>query len=161
MLRYPYRGLTRLAEFYRVSQLSIDEEIVRRVGEEAQSEHIFEELIQTFPGYVYRGMTFTEYNATIGSGKPILSNLSFSHGSEGTSFSEDPGTAESYVNFGRDDPRKTDIPTYLVEVEVTESMYLDIDGYMKDKNSVPLSNVKSVWEFSPDEEGNLWMRRIQ
>ena len=153
-------NLNRLATYYKIAQLDVEEEIVRPEGWGATSREKYDVLLQTFPGYVYRGMTSQEYNNTVGAGEPIKSNLSYSFGSEGTSFSEDPGTAEDYVNFGRDDPRKTGIPNYLVEVERTESMYQDTDGYIKDKEPVPISKINAIWEFTPDEEGNLWMRRL-
>lgn len=145
---------------YKISQLDIDELIVRPEGWESQSDEAYDKLLQEYPGYVYRGMTSGEYNNTVGSGNPIQSSGDYSFDFEGTSFSEDPGTAEGYVNFGRDDPRKTGIPNYLVEVIKTDSMYKDSDGYIKDKKPVPISSVVSVWEFTPDEIGNLWMRKI-
>lgn len=91
--------------------------------------------------HFYRGMTADEFDATIGAGKPVQSTGKFSHRSEGTNFSDDPADAESYVNFGRDDPRTTGKPTYLVEAAKSDSMYRDTDGYMKDKSPVAPTRV--------------------
>lgn len=157
---FTYKGLQRLRGHYRVAQLAIGEAIVRPKGWDAQGDEVYEDLSKSYSGFVYRGMTAAEYSNTVGMGKPIQSTLDYSFDSEGTSFAEDPGTAEGYVNFGRDDPRKTGVPNYLVEVEETETMYRDQDGYIKDKKPVSLDNVHAVWEFTSDEEGNLWMRRL-
>jgi hypothetical protein len=105
------------------------------------------------PGHVYRGMTSEEYQATVGAGKPIQSTLRYSHNSEGTSFTEDPGNAESYANYGQDDPRRTGRPTWLIEIKRTSTMYDDRDGYTKDRTPVPLSAVTGVWKmFALDDE---------
>lgn len=109
-------------------------------------------LLQGNPGKVYRGMTKDEYDATVGAGNPIQSKGSYSFAAEGTCFADDPATAESYINFGRDDPRVTGQPNYLVEITRTDTMYTDTDWYPKDKNPVPIENVTSVWEFYPDED---------
>jgi len=153
-------GYQFIAPLYKISQLSVDEGIVRPEGWDAISEEFYEMFDFESSDYVYRGMTQTEYESTVGSGEPIKSNLSYSYSSEGTSFSKDPGDAESYINFGRDDPRKSGIPTYLIEVKVTDTMYQDSDGYIKDKNPVPISNVNAVWEFF-DEDGDLIMKRVR
>ena len=99
------------------------------------------------PGHVYRGMEAAEYEATLGAGKPIYSTGAYSHRSEGTSFDGDPATAESYVNFGRSDPRTTGRDTFLVEVRRTASMYVDKDGYTKDRSPVSPENVTRVWRM--------------
>ena len=96
-------------------------------------------------GHFYRGMTNDEYKATVGAGKPIKSTGRYSFSIEGTSFSHDPGDAESYANSGRDDPRKTGKPTWLVEVLKTKTMYRDRDGYTKDKE--PVDTVTRVWRM--------------
>jgi hypothetical protein len=106
----------------------------------------------TRPGHAYRGMTESEYLSHSSSGS-IKSNLSYSHESEGTSFSEDAPTAESYVNYGRDDPRKTGRPTYLVEVRRGPTFYLDTDGYWKSREPVPMSDVVRTWRMSDDGAG--------
>lgn len=120
-------------------------------------------LQQNNPGKVYRGMTKQEFDNTVGQGKEIKSTGQYSTPDEGTCFSDDPATAESYVNYGRDNPIKTQSPNYLIEVTKTETMFTDSDGYVKDKNPVPFENITGVWEFSPDEENPdlLVMLRIQ
>ena len=150
----------KLGNIFKVSQLNIDSIIVRPEGWEAVSDEAYDLLSTTSSGYVYRGMTALEYENTVGSGNPIKSTGDYSFDFEGTSFTDDPGTAEGYVNFGRDDPRKTGISNYMVEVMRTDSMYLDRDGYIKDKEPVPLSAVTAIWEFSVDDSGNLWMNRV-
>ena len=82
-------------------------------------------------GHVYRGMTTPEYENTVGRDGLVKSTGAYSYAHEGTSFSDDPETAESYVNFGRDDPRKTGAATYLVEVACVDSMERWADGYIK------------------------------
>lgn len=105
-------------------------------------------------------MTETEYKATVGARKPVWSTGDFSHSSEGTNFSDDPLDAESYVNFGRTDPRKTGKPTYLVEVSMTDSMSRWGDGYIKSPVPVPYGNVTRVWEMT-GEDGAVVARRIK
>ena len=99
------------------------------------------------PGLAFRGMEFEEYDATLGSGKPIKSTGKYSLVSEGTCFSQDAATAESYANFGRSDPRKTGKPTYLVAVKQTQDMYRDRDGYIKCPVEVPNEAVVAVYEM--------------
>ncbi len=102
-------------------------------------------------GYLYRGMTSTEYEAHRRRGY-ILSTGAYSHVSEGTCFSEDAMTAESYANSGRDDPRKTGRPTYLIEVKnVPELFKLDRrDYYYKAPPGVrvPGNLVTRVWKMT-------------
>lgn len=112
------------------------------------------------PGHVYRGMTNTEYQATVGGNKPIMSTGAHSHSSEGTNFTEDPAGAESYVNFGRDDPRKTGTSNWLVEVKITSTIKLERDGYWKSKEPVTLDNVTRVWEMYPSEDGAVKIRQV-
>lgn len=97
----------------------------------------------------YRGMTASEYNATIGAGKPLQSTNKYSLPGEGTNFSHDAADAESYVNFGRDDPRRGDKATYLVEVHKAD---LDPkrDGYLESQGPVPLDQVTRVWRMTSD-----------
>jgi hypothetical protein len=111
-------------------------------------------------GHVYRGMTDAEFSATVGAGKPIMSTGAHSHHSEGTNFTDDPVGAEGYVDFGRDDPRKTGKSNYLVEVKVTPTMKLEPDGYTKSKEPVPLEAVTRVWEMYP-EDGAVKVRQIR
>lgn len=74
-------------------------------------------LLRADPSTAWRGMTQTEYDATVGAGGDVQSRGDYSFSVEGTMFSEQPASAEDYVNFGRDDPRITGRPTYLVEVK--------------------------------------------
>lgn len=99
-------------------------------------------------GHVYRGMEDEEYKATVAKGKAIKSIGRYSHPSEGTNFDDDPGGAESYVNFGRSDPRKTGKPNWMVEVKRVESMKRGSDGYWKSSDPVPVSDVTRIWRFS-------------
>lgn len=111
------------------------------------------------PGHVYRGMTSQEYRATLGAGKPIQSTGKWSLPEEGTNFADDMGDAESYVNFGRTDPRKTGKPTYIVEVKRSEDMKRWRDGYIKTPQPVPPSQVTRVWK-NEGEGDELVMTRI-
>lgn len=102
-------------------------------------------------GWLWRGMTGAEYVATIGAGQPIQSLGAYSFGFEGTNFAVHPGDAESYVNYGRDDPRRTGQPTYLVAVDAQASGALPApDGYYKALHPVPLSAVRGIWQMSAD-----------
>lgn len=92
---------------------------------------------------VFRGMTETEYKATVGSGRPIWSKGLHSHPSEGTNFARSAEDAESYVDFGRDDPRTTGRPNYLVEVARTSEMVDARDGYVK--SPIPVDSARRVW----------------
>jgi len=98
-------------------------------------------------GHVYRGMTEREYDATVGRREPIHSTGRHSLAGEGTNFADDPGDAESYVNFGRDDPRKTGKPNYLVEVKLTDAMKRWPDGYIKSSEPVLYASVTRVWKM--------------
>ena len=104
-------------------------------------------------GHFYRGMSEAEYNATIGSGKGIQSNLSASiPNAEGTNFSSDLPTAESYANFGRTDPRITGLPNYLVEVSGGDDLIPKRDGYFHARNVIPPDRVTRVWQMSPTDD---------
>lgn len=122
--------------------------VVRPEGWDAQHYEATQEL--TRAGYLYRGMTAREYNATVGAGRPVQSTGAYSFGIEGTNFADDFSTAEDYVNFGRDDPRRTGEATYVVEVDPTS---LDIrrnrQGYYEAFEPVPLSQVTRVWRLEP------------
>lgn len=120
--------------------------VIRPVGWNATSESGMA-LLRSMrrPGHFYRGMTNEEYEATVGRGMPVMSTGAYSYRSEGTSFAEDPEDAESYVNFGRDDPRITGRPTWLVEVAQTPSMKRDRDGYTKSRE--PVDTITRVWRM--------------
>ena len=104
-------------------------------------------------------MTSDEYGNTIGKRRDIMSTGRYSFGDEGTCFTDDAASAESYANFGSSDPRITGKPTYLVEVAKTPSMYRDRDGYDKDRAPVPYSNVLRVWKMQADD-GAIFARKI-
>ena len=132
--------------------------VLRPLGWNATSEegHAFLKSLEG-PAFVFRGITETEYSATIGSGKPIWSRGDYSHSSEGTNFATSAEDAESYVNFGRDDPRKTGRSNYLVRVRKTPEMILGRDGYVKSHNPV---DAEAVWEMLP-VEGEIQIRRLK
>lgn len=93
------------------------------------------------PGHVYRGMEAAEYEATVGAGQGAKSSGRYSHKSEGTNFATHPADAESYVNFGRSDPRKTGRDTFIVEALQTPEMTVGRDGYVKAPVAVTPSRV--------------------
>lgn len=106
----------------------------------------------TRPGFFYRGMTDQEYQKTIKTGAGIASNGSYSVSGEGTSFAADAGTAESVINYGRDDPRRTGRSTYLVEVRASDGFRLDRDGYYKAAITIPQSQIARIWEMRGEDE---------
>lgn len=139
------------------TNLSTTGTVVRGMGEEIGSESL---STWNRPGHVYRGMTQDEWYSVIAKGE-IQSTMRYSHPSEGTSFTEDVETAESYVNFGRDDPRKTARPTYLVEVKRLDFMEKDPrDGYLKARKPVPSSAITRVWRMV-DEDGAVVAYQIR
>ncbi len=109
----------------------------------------------TRSGHFYRGMTDAEFAATLGQGRGVVSRQDSSVPGEGTSFSANAADAESYINFGRDDPRSTGRPTYLVEVSGDDGLRRDRDGYYKAANEIPRERITRAWRFSPDESGAL------
>ena len=115
----------------------------------------------TQPGHVYRGMSSGEYNATVGAGKGVQSNLAWSIPSaEGTNFSADVPTAESYANYGRTDPRVTGAPNYLVEVKQGPDLELKRDGYYSARASIPQERIGRVWRMA-NESGAVVGRRVK
>jgi len=135
--------------------------VLRPAGWRATSDEGFEFLNRLKkPGHFYRGMTNAEYVATAGRRAPIRSTGAYSHVSEGTNFSDDPADAEGYVDFGRDDPRKTGRANYLVEVEKVETMYRDKDGYTKSREPVPFEAVTRIWEMYAEDDA-VWIRRVK
>jgi len=99
---------------------------------------------------VYRGITDEEAASIAGTGR-ILSTMEFSHGSEGTSFAQDYYTAESTVNYGRTDPKKTGKPTYVLEIKRGAEMNVDPrDYFVKAKKPIPASRIKRAWKYNPD-----------
>lgn len=104
---------------------------------------------QRVPGRLYRGMTKAEYDDTVGAGRGVESTNRYSLQSEGTSFADDPESAESYVNFGRDDPRTTGVPTFLVEIDPAGLDFIERNrqGYFYAHKPVPQSHVTRVWRM--------------
>jgi hypothetical protein len=100
------------------------------------------------PGHLYRGMSEAEWRFVQQSGV-IRSDERFSVSGEGTNFAEDPGDAESYVNFGSTDPRKTGKPNYLVEIKNDGSLKRWGDGYWKARE-VPASLITRAWIMYPE-----------
>lgn len=97
-------------------------------------------------GHLYRGMTAVEYEAHKRAGS-IKSTGAYSHASEGTNFTDDAREAESYVNFGRDDPRKSGKPTYVIEVKNDPDLLKRWpDGYYKAQAPLPWKIVTRVWK---------------
>jgi hypothetical protein len=111
-------------------------------------------------GHLYRGMTQAEFENTVGSGRGIKSTGAHSHSSEGTSFTHEPEVAESYVNFGRDDPRKTGKPNYIVEVRGQDGFYRDRDGYFKSKDEVSADRITRIWKMH-DNDGEVVATLVQ
>lgn len=135
--------------------------ILRPKGWEATSSEAVEWLIKLKkPNHLYRSMTNKEYAATVGAHKPIKSTGLHSFAHEGTCFSDDPADAESYVNYGRDDPRKTGIPTYLIEIKKSDNIVRDRDGYYKTKDSIELKQVTNVW-IMQDKDGAIVIRSLK
>lgn len=108
----------------------------------------------TREGHLYRGMTEREWRSVEATGF-IKSTGRFSFASEGTSFSDDAEDAESYINFGRDDPRKTGVPTYLVEIRKMASIAQARDGYWKTKTPIPKSAITRAWKMVGDDDGEI------
>lgn len=132
---------------------NLDGIVVRPEGWDATSDEAHEILMaMSTDDMAWRGMTSEEYKNTVGAGLGVQSRGSYSLKGEGTQFSSDAGDAESYVNFGRDDPRKTGKSTYLVGVS-REGLKHKRDGYLETEVSgkVPMSNVIEVYEFYADE----------
>lgn len=121
--------------------------VVRGVGEAVGSDQL---STWNKSGHVYRGMTQDEWYSVIARGY-IQSTMRYSHPSEGTSFSDSVEDAESYVNFGSDDPRKTGRPNYLVEVKRLDFIEKSKEGYFKTHKQVPSSAITRVWRMV--EEG--------
>ena len=101
----------------------------------------------TKPDSVYRGMTEEEFNNTIGKGLGVESRKDFSFGVEGTSFAEEFDSAESYVNYGRDDPRTTGKPTYLIEVKKGDNLKRNRRGDYEAHEPIPFSQIERIWKM--------------
>jgi hypothetical protein len=110
-------------------------------------------------GHLYRGMTKDEFLATIAKKKGVKSRGDYSFADEGTSFSDRFDDAESYVNFGRTDPRKTGNPNYIVEVLAGPGFQKAKDGYWKTQD-VSQSDITRIWEMV-DLDGEVVARQIR
>ena len=155
MLRRPNLGNIR----DKLSQI-----VVRPIDWQAtspQAYNYFDQLAAELPNSAWRGMTSAEYIATVGAGKGVKSRGDYSFDTEGTQFSAHPGDTESYINFGRDDPRKTEIPTYMVEVD-RSVLRLKPDGYWETApgTAVPMQSILSVHRFIP-RDGHIVAERIR
>jgi ATP-dependent protease ClpP protease subunit len=129
---------------------------MRGEGEQIATEEV---AALTRKNHFYRGMTPDEYEATVGLGRGVRSRQDFSVRDEGTSFSHLADDAETYVNYGRDDPRRTGRPTYLVEVEGSEGINYDRrDGYYKAPKPIPQDRIRRVYEMRA--EGNAIIGRL-
>jgi hypothetical protein len=120
----------------------------------AQGIHSSEERIDTWkrPGHLYRGMTETEYEAHQQAGQIKSKNL-YSLPGEGTNFTEDPASAESYINFGRDDPRRTGKPTYMIEIRHDPKLEkVNRQGYYEAHAPVPIEHMTRVWRMVPEHD---------
>jgi hypothetical protein len=109
-------------------------------------------------GFVYRGMTEEEYEATVGKTGMVQSRGDYSFPEEGTVFSDQIGEAENFVNSGRTDPSKTGRNTYIVEVSLSDSPNLtrSPEGYFKSgKSNRPVGPVRRAWQVSPSVENEL------
>jgi len=113
----------------------------------------------TRAGHLYRGITEVEYQAHKRNGY-IQSTGAYSHSSEGTNFSELAEDAEGYVNYGRDDPRTTGRPNYVIEIRKTPLLVRwAADGYYKTLERIPWSLVTRVWKMSASD-GAIVAERI-
>lgn len=105
---------------------------------------------QTRSGFFYRGMDAAEWRYIQKHGH-IKSSVRWCMSGEGTCFAPDIETAESYVDFGRTDPRKTGRSNYLVEVRPNALLKYDPrDGYTKtlgDDVEVPAALITRVWKL--------------
>ncbi len=115
--------------------------------------------IEVPPTHLYRGMTEVEFEAHQKAGF-IKSNGAYSHESEGTSYARDPSTAEGYANYGRDDPRTTGRPTYLVEIPNTSQFKRWDDGYYKTPDKIPLSQITRAWKMTAENDAIVARRLV-
>ena len=107
-----------------------------------------EDLNWTRPGHLYRGMTEVEFQAHRRAGY-IQSTGRYSHSSEGTNFDDSAESAISYVNFGRDDTRKTGRPNYVIEVKRNDALIPQDrrDYYFKAPDPIPWKLVTRAWKL--------------
>jgi hypothetical protein len=104
----------------------------------------------------YRGMTEEEFNNTVLGAGGVESRGDYRFGTEGTNFAEKFEDAESYINFGRDDPRKTGKPTFIEEVD---KQPLKINRRGDYEAFEPVSPTK-VWKIT-SKDGELVATEMQ
>ena len=121
--------------------------LVLRSDDPATPEIDFCPLIRR-KGHVYRGLTEGEWQSIRKTGV-VLSDQRYSTPDEGTCFAEEPATAESYVNFGRDDPRRTRRCTYMIEVPARFTTRDPRDGYWKARQAIPREAITRAWKMCP------------
>lgn len=156
-----------------MKRLLLDRFVVRHPGQSAPTQEAYDLLWSAWkslgrqekyledpapPQVLWRGMEEAEYANTLGAGKPLQSRGDYSFSVEGTQFSDDPGTAEDYVNFGRSDPRQTGSPNYLVAVR-GEVGTQKPDGYYESHRPVPPGEVLGVWRMGV-EDGAVVAERV-
>ncbi len=133
-----------------------DKEVIRPAGWSAANEVPFS---WTRSNHLYRGMTEVEYEAHRAAGF-IRSTNKYSLPGEGTNFASDAPSAESYVNYGRDDPRRTGKATYLVEVQNEPTVFrAKQDGYYEAMDAVPWKLVTRVWRMWAERDAVLAQRQ--
>lgn len=151
-----------VARMLRLASDPLHDIVIRPEGWGTTSDEAAEVLDQMGrKGLAWRGMTSAEYQNTVGKGLGVQSRGDFSFAVEGTQFASHPADAESYVNFGRDDPRKSGKHTYLVGVRRT-GMRKKPDGYLETEPGVgvPDSDVVAVYEFYP-QDGAVLARKLR
>jgi hypothetical protein len=102
----------------------------------------------TRPGHLYRGMTSDEFEAHKKAGF-IQSSGAYSDKSEGTCFDDNAPSAEGYANYGRDDPRVTGKPTYMIEIkhDPEQTPQDKRDYYYKAPKPIGLDKVTRAWKM--------------
>lgn len=105
------------------------------------------------PDRLYRGMTDTEFEATVAQGKGVHSTGAWSLPHEGTNFADDIAIAEGYANysFGRTNPLLTGKPNYLVEVKRSGSLTKALDSWRTAGRDVglPQDQITRAWRMDP------------
>jgi len=100
---------------------------------------------------IYRGITQEEADFIIKNGY-IKSDQRWCVPGEGTCFSDNYYDAESYVNFGRTDPEKTKVPTYVIEIGLGTEIEKSKEGYMKTPHRIPIERITRAWKFKKRDE---------
>lgn len=140
---------------------SLDGLVLRPQGWTAVSDAAYDVLagLDADKGSRYRGMTSAEYDNTVAKGLGVVSRGDYSLSVEGTQFG-DASDAESYVNYGRTDPRKTGKPNYFVQVR-SQGLKRKPDGYYEpiEGRGLPQSDILGVWEMR-DEDGAIVAHKI-